>query len=711
MKKIIKSMIFMLLMCMVVFVGSPFVSHAGVGDTTFWETENNDSIGSRDYNYIYNDYTVRGTLSYSDKDTFKFEIYPESFYYDNEYVIVVTFAGITEGLTVELYCTAPYGEVVVAKETTSYYDSGVYAGQLIYYTQPLTGPFSAEFYIVVTDSNGEYSENYLVHLMYEKHEHEYEAVVTPGSCTEEGYTTYTCMCGDSYVSDYVTAEHSESQWGILTKGTCITEGYRYKECTKCHTIIAEEKYFGDHDNISSDWIVQQAPTVANNGTLIKICNDCGEIAETLSVSLGMNNIDGSTIYISSEGTIVKNGWVNHNGDWYYLDAQGAIKRSCWMEDSIGWVYLNENGCMERNTWVPDSVGMCYVGSDGYCKTDCWVLDTNGWCYVDANGRKATNRWVQDSAGWCYVNADGYCVTDCWMQDSIGWCYLNSEGRMATNSWILDSVGWCYVGANGYCVTDCWMQDSAGWCYLDKNGRMTTNAWVQDSVGWCYIGEQGYALKNYWMQDSAGWCYLDSNGYMLTNNWLNQSGKWYYFDGNGHMITGWLNGGGVWYYFDSDGCMISNCYAEIDGCVYYFYSNGAMLANETVGSSYVGSNGIISDSCYAYLAGADFRSERRDYPSTRARGAYVHAFVDENGDMCVLTIVYYQLGGYKYDITTLHNLSTGRRITDPSDYYKTQAKRYYGASRIKYLNLSLEISTESLHALSFGAFITPEYLEV
>ena len=33
--------------------------------------------------------------------------------------------------------------------------------------------------------------------------HSYEAIVTAPTCTENGYTTYSCDCGDNYVSDYV----------------------------------------------------------------------------------------------------------------------------------------------------------------------------------------------------------------------------------------------------------------------------------------------------------------------------------------------------------------------------------------------------------------------------------------------------------------------------------------------------------------------------
>ena len=36
-----------------------------------------------------------------------------------------------------------------------------------------------------------------------EHVHAYEKTVTAPTCTEQGYTTYTCSCGESYVDDYV----------------------------------------------------------------------------------------------------------------------------------------------------------------------------------------------------------------------------------------------------------------------------------------------------------------------------------------------------------------------------------------------------------------------------------------------------------------------------------------------------------------------------
>lgn len=44
-----------------------------------------------------------------------------------------------------------------------------------------------------------------------KHTHSHSSTVTPPNCTEQGYTTYTCECGNSYVTDYVDAiGHSDA---------------------------------------------------------------------------------------------------------------------------------------------------------------------------------------------------------------------------------------------------------------------------------------------------------------------------------------------------------------------------------------------------------------------------------------------------------------------------------------------------------------------
>lgn len=66
------------------------------------------------------------------------------------------------------------------------------------------------------------------------HVHDYTAVVTPPTCTEKGYTTYTCSCGDSYVDSYVDAlGHAWDSGVVTTPPTATQEGVRTYTCSRC----------------------------------------------------------------------------------------------------------------------------------------------------------------------------------------------------------------------------------------------------------------------------------------------------------------------------------------------------------------------------------------------------------------------------------------------------------------------------------------------
>ena len=72
------------------------------------------------------------------------------------------------------------------------------------------------------------------------HEHSYTAVVTPPTCTEKGYTTHTCSCGDSYVDTYVDALGHAWDSGKVTKQPTATEtGVRTYTCTRCNATKTE----------------------------------------------------------------------------------------------------------------------------------------------------------------------------------------------------------------------------------------------------------------------------------------------------------------------------------------------------------------------------------------------------------------------------------------------------------------------------------------
>ena len=86
------------------------------------------------------------------------------------------------------------------------------------------------------------------------HEHSYRAVVTAPTCTEGGYTTYTCSCGDSYTADE-TAPLGHAWKGI--------------ECERCDA--TRENPFVDvpNDSFCIDpvlWAVEKGITTGTSST-------------------------------------------------------------------------------------------------------------------------------------------------------------------------------------------------------------------------------------------------------------------------------------------------------------------------------------------------------------------------------------------------------------------------------------------------------------
>ncbi len=96
--------------------------------------------------------------------------------------------------------------------------------------------------------------------------HDYKAVVTAPTCTEKGYTTYTCSrCTDSYVDDYVDAlGHTWNSGEITTKPTCTEKGVKTYTCTfeGCGATYTEEVDALGHDKVPHE---AKAPTCTEIG--------------------------------------------------------------------------------------------------------------------------------------------------------------------------------------------------------------------------------------------------------------------------------------------------------------------------------------------------------------------------------------------------------------------------------------------------------------
>ena len=103
--------------------------------------------------------------------------------------------------------------------------------------------------------------------------HSYNAVVTKPTCTEAGYTTYTCsVCGDSYVADETEAlGHSYNT--VVTSPDCLNGGYTTYTCSVCGDSYVSDEVAPLGHSYNAEVTV---PTCTEAGYTTHTCSVCGD---------------------------------------------------------------------------------------------------------------------------------------------------------------------------------------------------------------------------------------------------------------------------------------------------------------------------------------------------------------------------------------------------------------------------------------------------
>ena len=105
----------------------------------------------------------------------------------------------------------------------------------------------------------------------------YTTVVTEPSCSEWGYTTYTCTtCGYSYRDDYTMPAHKYRQDG--ESATCTQEGHALFVCELCGDSYSAIVPATGHT--PGEWTVTKEPGPGTEGEETLTCAECGEVLET-----------------------------------------------------------------------------------------------------------------------------------------------------------------------------------------------------------------------------------------------------------------------------------------------------------------------------------------------------------------------------------------------------------------------------------------------
>ena len=107
------------------------------------------------------------------------------------------------------------------------------------------GEYTVRFHVASfcgTDYNAFDTDTYFTSKITVKHHiHEYEHVVTAPTCTTDGYTTYTCACGDTYTADEVPATGHTEVVDAAVKATCVATGLTEgKHCSVCSEVLVAQ---------------------------------------------------------------------------------------------------------------------------------------------------------------------------------------------------------------------------------------------------------------------------------------------------------------------------------------------------------------------------------------------------------------------------------------------------------------------------------------
>ena len=114
-----------------------------------------------------------------------------------------------------------------------------------------------------------------------EHQHSYTPEVVDPTCTEEGYTKYTCDCGDTYQEPIAALGHSYGEWEVVEEATEEKEGKKEKTCANCGDKVSEAIAKLEHTHKYTDEVV--APTCTEDGYTIHTC-ECGDTYQDTTVA-------------------------------------------------------------------------------------------------------------------------------------------------------------------------------------------------------------------------------------------------------------------------------------------------------------------------------------------------------------------------------------------------------------------------------------------
>ncbi len=230
------------------------------------------------------------------------------------------------------------------------------------------------------------------------HEHSYTDVVTPPTCTEAGYTTHTCECGEKYVDTEVAAlGHSFVNYVSNNDATCFENGTETATCSREGCAVTDTRE--DDNSMVAHTFTNYVPKDA--ATCIK-----------LATEIATCDVDGCS---ATDVRDVPNSYAQHTFTNYVSDNNATCIKLC-TETAV----CDVEGCNETDTRdIADSYAQHtftnYVSdnnatylADGTKTAICDVVGCNEDDTVaDVGSRKNSKLTIKFNNGAADVVVEGY----------------------------------------------------------------------------------------------------------------------------------------------------------------------------------------------------------------------------------------------------------------------------------------------------------------
>ena len=287
------------------------------------------------------------------------------------------------------------------------------------------------------------------------HTHSYTATVTNPTCTAQGYTTYSCSCGESYKDSYTNALGHSYQMKVTKEATETAESIRTYTCSRCNDKYTESipKLTHAHNYTAA----VTAPTCTAQGYTTYSCS-CGDSYQDNFTPAGAHSY---SCQITRTATANSPGQKTYTcsvcgaqyTEEYFAETSALpftdVPANAYYRDAVAWAYNNNV-----------TLGTTATGfSPGKTCTRAQVVTFLWRAMGEPTPRSTKNSFTDVKAGSYYDNAIRWAVEQGITTGTTADTF--SPNKTCSNAHILVFL-WRCLGKPMNTGSSLWYQDALSW---------------------------------------------------------------------------------------------------------------------------------------------------------------------------------------------------------------------------------------------------------